>query len=728
MEEYLEAIRPYYNAFKQHNMVMPTRSRLTQKVLAQDCGIRQADLTAIFQYLDDPTPNRKRPRTNVLFKFFTKLSQKWRINEESGLLEKIGKDDPLDDTGQVMGGLPITIHENYTAANVASAAKEPGNEVWVINTYLASMLQGGEAAVDDENTLENWLVKQNKKVKLLLLRTDGKAMRLRTQTNLKKSGQDLANAIISSMRSLLQLQKEVGPEKLEIRLMDEIPGLAAVIFDQRLFYGIHWANGHTEGGPTFEISNPKHFAFVRIKQHFSAIWDNEQRSEPLTQELLGRIEHALTVVRAGLKYLQGTWNVQLHNLESVYSGSGPAPAMEVTGKVSCFTMEITKPEHSIYLNATLHLPNRERPITANLITERLGDRDYAHVRFSDFNRLSIHLSFQCKQDNYPDPLLGFFTMASGSDNCAGSIVLQKVANSSPVSEGEQAIPSTISRILAFQDGSYLSAERIRKEMDAFEGGFPFQGTYKVYSYGGRQGAGKCIKVNWLQINAFGEALYTNQHYKPITGRATRIEPNLHIVFTTFTPQKRRNYLIISVKNALPEKGRFYSGVHLGVSWVDHMPNGKRVVLEYVPGSLDFKKLSAEIIPLHSERYKKLPESLRRLLSGRVKNLLGFLRTKGNIFTLKELDDEWEGSIHLSEVFYDSAIRQFLENDPDNTIEMLFRAVNHGFNDLERFEKDAYALDPNRLAVIQKSGDYLKIKRIIAGAEENTVDGMDKITP
>lgn len=282
---------------------------------------------------------------------------------------------------------------------------------------------------------------------------------------------------------------------------------------------------------------------------------------------------------------------------------------------------------------------------------------------------------------------------------------------------DTSLPTYFRRLLSFRDGSYFSLARVQATRDRFRQGLDFAGTYRIYSYGGKKGGPKGIKINWLHIDDAGIARYKNQRFTKgdeLTGRATYIAPNLHIMSTYYRKgvAERRGYLIAKVANNYPEKGRFYGAVNLGVSFEsDQIPNGKRFILEYVE-DVNFEEMEHNFLPVHSLEYKKLPEPIRGLLSGRIKNPNGFLRKNGLISDIHDLEREWEASIKLGLVFYDSAVQHVRRGEYDDAMDMLSRAVYHGLDNLINFEEEVAEFDNNGLKVMQNMKDYQKIRDIL----------------
>ncbi|GAB4489257.1 MAG: hypothetical protein OHK0019_06590 [Saprospiraceae bacterium] len=711
-EPTLERIRPYYEAYRRSKLEKIT----TQKDLAESADLREADFSAVFGFLKrngrdkegNPLPE---PRPIQIKKVFDCLYDHWEI-DNNYLVKKGSKARAVVPAMSFKNESPLTIHRNYYEAKIGAAVKNDGPEVWLLNTYVASEMLEIEASESDERTIKNWLFKQNKKVKILILRPDGKGMMLRTKSQLNINGSELANLLLRQLSDLLGYQKRLPEGQLEIKLMDEIPGVAAVILENCLFYGHHYSYGHTESSSWFEITDPSHFSYQDIKKHFEAIWNDDTRSFVLNEEILADVTRALNIVRRELDFLVNSkWRVHLHDLSDVIKGEKEAPYGATTGNIIHWQLEITKPERGVYLRAQLTVPGLSKPLKANVVSEKIGERNYAHIRFPEFGRISIHLSFHGTQEEIQKGLLlGHFVISSGSDSCSGYIILQRALS---FEETAPALPVYLHRILTFRDSSYYSLARTRSEMMKFKS-FPHAGTYKVYSYGGKKGGSKNIKINWLHIDEFGVARYKNQNFTDLIGRVTHIMHNLHIVFTHFRDKEaqRRSYMIISVHSLEPEEGRYYCAVHLGVSWDKHMPTGKRFIMEYF-GKDGFEDAQPAIISLHSPEYKAIkPKELRYLLSGRVKNLLGFLREEGQIFDAEDIKNEWKGSICMNEVFYDSAVQNARRGKYDQAAKMILRAVNHGRDRIDDFEQEVNAFAPEAMAKIKSEEDYKKVQEIL----------------
>lgn len=708
----VHSLYDYVTAFKNQKKTLS----LKQKELAEKWSRTGPQLSTLFSIVEmlgaSGDINSDEKNKHELNRILVKFKETFSFNPD-GTLELIGG----------IPSNPIIIHKNYEEAEIGKHVFKAGTEVCLINTFLAYDLVHKDADETSIKTLKNWLKVQNKKVRVIVLRPDGKGMMLRAKSSLGSNGAALVNDLIQQLESLLELQTEL-PNQLEVRLVDEIPGVSGVILENKAFFGLHLAFGHTEQSTWHEITSTEHYSYKNLKKHFDELWKPD-RSMPLTADEIDHLKRALNIARGDLGFLTANpWKVYLHEMTMVIKGNRAAPFADTTGEVSIWDLKLTKPDRGIYLIAELKTSASEQPLKAKLITEKLGNSDYAHCRFTVFERFSIHLTFNCRlEDQAIHPLklmLGYYVISAGADACSGYIALQHTSDNLDVNEEPTEVVNYLNRLLTFRDSSYFSLHRTRSEMTRFSG-MPHKGTYKVYSYGGKRDGGKCIKVNWLKIDEIGVATYKNQRFpKGLIGRATLIDGKLHIVFNnTNTNKQRRSYLIISVPELPVPRDTYYSAVHLGVSEDPSMPIGKRFILEYLE-NVDFEGSAPFPIALHSDDYKKLKDELKKLLSGRVKNLLGFLRKEGNIKDYIDIKAEWEESIQMSEVFYESALWKARKRedglvDPNavkDAADMILRAVNHGFDQMTKFDDEIARMNPAILKQIQETKYYKTIQDIL----------------
>jgi hypothetical protein len=683
----------YFKAFECSNKRPKAQGRITQKEIAGSGNIREADVSDVFKFLREK--NQKEPKPIQIHNVGQCLKDYWEIDGQ-GFLIRNTVAPPAIKAGKPSAALnpSVKTYKDYRSAKIGEAVRDSGNMILIINTYLSNYIHNQEAGEGDPGTISNWL-RQGKKIKILLLHPEQHAMQLRAKS-LDTKGSDLANRLMNGLTDLLEYKKRF-PEQLEVRLMDEIPGVSAVILENKVFYGLHLSFGHTETIPHIEVPvGTDCKTYDNILRHFNTIWNIPDRAKPLDEDLLKNAKKALHGVCNLQDALIGTWDVYLHDLSDVLKGNGAAPFDSVIGPIIHWSLQITEPEKGVFLQSKLTL-SEEKTFEARLLIGHLDGEDYAHIRYTNFQNLTIHFSIRCRPDRNGEPLLGYFLLNTGSDSCSGYVVLIK---NKEISSDLSELPIYFRRLLTFRDGSYFSLARVQATRDKFKGGLDFAGTYRVYSYGGKKGGPKGIKINWLHIDDAGIARYKNQRFTKgdeLIGRATYIQPNLHIMSTYFRKgvAERRGYLIAKVANNYPQKGRFYGAVHLGVSFEsDQIPNGKRFILEYVT------------------EYKKLPAPIRGLLSGRVKNLNGFLRSNGLIGDMVDLEKEWEESIKLGLVFYDSAVQHVRRGEYDDAMDMLSRAVYHGLDNLINFEEEIKEFDAKGLEIIQNMKDYNKIRNIL----------------
>ena len=159
---------------------------------------------------------------------------------------------------------------------------------------------------------------------------------------------------------------------------------------------------------------------------------------------------------------------------------------------------------------------------------------------------------------------------------------------------------------------------------------------------------------------------------------------------------------------------YYAGVFCSLTWKEEIPLAKRIILEHLGDEVKFEDLSPELIPLFSSKYNKISKGIRRLLSGRIKNLIGFFREKGALFNAGNFKKEWSHSLNLGEVFFDySRFCWGVEENPKDKIElaldMLGRAVLHGYEHIDLF---IASVPPELVDTVTNHAKYRYIMRML----------------
>lgn len=219
---------------------------------------------------------------------------------------------------------------------------------------------------------------------------------------------------------------------------------------------------------------------------------------------------------------------------------------------------------------------------------------------------------------------------------------------------------------------------------------PYAGLYKVYSYSSRMSSRrKCIAVGILEIHPNYAVNYKKEAGKEeARGRAEMNYTNL-IIHLRDVSLNRYGAFFITTKDYLPrgQERYIFSGVFGGFARLKNNGVASRLVLEPVKGEgLSYESLEPERIDLYSSQYHQIDPVIRQVLSGRLKNLIGFMK-EANTFAKNHLQKDIKEDIPLGEVFFQSALYEAQQKEVEKSLKMIRRAVRYSFEDLDRFERE-----------------------------------------
>ena len=279
-----------------------------------------------------------------------------------------------------------------------------------------------------------------------------------------------------------------------------------------------------------------------------------------------------------------------------------------------------------------------------------------------------------------------------------------------------------------------SRSRLESPVDFFRGiienkeyqNCPYAGIYKVYSYGtSRSNKIKGIAIGYLQILPDYEVFYKKEAGSELArGRAEINRDNL-IIHLRDTRINRYGAFFITTKGMYPKDraGIIYSGIFGGFARYNQNAVGSRLILEFITDNHDpFDSLKPVRIWSNEKKYQEIPQNIRQVLSGRIRNLIGFLR-EPNTFNQGALQKEIDNEINFGEVFYQAAYVEAKEGNIQKSVKMIRRAVFHGFRDIHLFENSLGELvihelikESDKNNILEDSG-YLQIKEIVLGLSD-----------
>ena len=134
----------------------------------------------------------------------------------------------------------------------------------------------------------------------------------------------------------------------------------------------------------------------------------------------------------------------------------------------------------------------------------------------------------------------------------------------------------------------------------------------------------------------------------------------------------------------------------------------------------YDDLGPERIELYSPQYFDLPEGVRANLTGRMNNLIGFIRKKAissNDDLIKESNDE----IDIGNLLFESACQKAIDKNISGCAKMILRAVRHGFTDLQLFEEKLTEWEKSRIIepyfkeLLIRQDSFIKAKNIASSS-------------
>lgn len=644
------------------------------------------------------------------------LTKYWQASDECvfAYIGELPQEEPIEAT--------VIARERFPQEVIFKALADCKGDIRIIDTY-PSFLRTDQDHPDEINFL-NWTKQSGRKLKLLVLDPTGHGIDLRLNSAINKpllfemTIDTFRRQLVSVFQELLEFSTE-HPELLEVKLMNELPAIHGILMPNRVFFGFHFSHRLSHKASFVEIQGANCLS-TDLGQHFEKIWNESQSSFSLDQILFDKIKRVM-------EQKNHSWDSFVGNWEVYFQDKWQEDRSSPLSKISKADLEIDPPLNNAPMSARLYFwdaqLDRLQKFDGNVRFERLTDSEFAFLVFSNHENVSIRLIVRCKLDANNDALLGHWALTNAYDLNTSAIVLKKNSDQGfPAPKFNipfKDVPSEVLNALAFRNQySFSLAEFANKYKATKEGAGleMYEGTYKMYAYVlGRnkdEKLKKGIQLNQIHISSFGFVRYKSIKSTSF-GVASVKDDNLYLTLTDDERDYRVGHFIFYTNDIKIEKDGVYTGIFLGISFRNRLPVARRVVL--VKSDETFEGASPSFIVANSEEYQLLHKGLKKALSGRIKNLIGFLRSSSGIFSLAELYREWEGGkIFEENEFFEFACKYALEEDKEKAILLLDRAVEFGFFDIERFEEKI--VESKICQEILKDAQYKAIKERISNSE------------
>ncbi|MFN0176283.1 MAG: hypothetical protein ACKVU0_16680 [Saprospiraceae bacterium] len=638
------------------------------------------------------------------------LAKYWQVSDEC-VFTYIGLE--MEEPGNKDNGMAL--HPRFPKEEVAKCLAQCQEDIRIIDTYPSFMLDD-EDNPDEINFLD-WANQSGKKVRLLVLNPSGRGIDLRINAAINKPNlfempvTAFRIKLVEVFRNLMVFSKE-NPNLLEVKLMDDLPAFHGIIMPACGYFGFHFSHKLSHKATFIEVKG-KNLLYKDSLQHFEHIWNSPERAFKLDQGSFDKIESALAQKNHVWESLKGRWEVYF---QDKWKEDTSSPV----SKISRAVIEIDPPFNSGPMSARLYFQdadmNRLRLFDGQVRFERLKEGEFAFLVFSDRKYLSIRLIVRCILG---ERLYGHWVLINSQDLNSSACILTKANQHKPVAPAfdipiEKGVISTLAlrNRHSFSLAAFAEVCKTHTSNKKIEN---YEGPYEMYAYGMQsvqQKNGTKLKKG-IQLNCIHIASYGFVRYKSLRTEAKGVasinENNLYLTLTDDDRNYRVGYFIFYTKDRQVKENGVLAGIFLGISLRDQLPVARRIVL--VKSKTEFDDVQPNFIVANSDEYKNLDEGIKKALSGRIKNLIGFLRSNSGIFNLTELFADWKGSkIFEENEFFEFACFYAEKGDKQKAIQLFERAVEFGFYDLEKFE-EAIEKSPVRQEILSDE-DYLSIKRLI----------------
>lgn len=298
---------------------------------------------------------------------------------------------------------------------------------------------------------------------------------------------------------------------------------------------------------------------------------------------------------------------------------------------------------------------------------------------------------------------------------------QKPGVIDPLSEEGRNIPLPLQHLAFKKTGLWAPYD-----LEQIQSIKPYSGIYNMYNYGikivGDQEKWAVI-LSAIEITDFGLVIFKGLGGIQAHGSAQVHNGNLYIELQSTSQTNRIGYFILYVgDNKTIEDGMILTGVYIGITIHDRIPIGKRVILEKT--SKKYEDINPQkFLTLESEQVD-IPERIRKVLAGNLKNVIGFLKKRNKIFNQEGLHDEIESTENLGHRFYEAACFKILkavnqsgdtrlQNAVNEAVKILSKAISHGFTDLDVFKAEVKSMGEKAYQKIIENQEFKLLERIAA---------------
>jgi len=607
----------------------------------------------------------------------------------------------IKQTYQALTELGFAYYDEISFKKLNRLISQAQEEIRIIDTFL-----------------DNWrkirkdlkkAVEQGCKVSILLNEPDFQAI-------VKRSFRisDIGGGIESLRKSINNIRAEVetweNSNLVKIETHDSLPGFNLFAVDNDYFIGLFWHDREAIDGPFMKVTNQGFKKYV--DEHFEAMW--EYAVKPKSQRVIAIGKPLDTRLSPYL----GTWNLycnkvekneESYNLRSMEHGKVVENLIRFEEKSGVVEATFVSSDGRVFEGEAFICRNNDSFLEVQLksVVNNNNIQFYFHIGAGLYNNLiGIYSHLYV---NAPILGAGLSVIVRSKENHSISIENWEPR---PIDKIDEMERKKTLRYLTFPAGSRLEAIQSFEQLKTYNRfNYPSlaEGVYKIYSYQGSEDNpfNRYITESLLYIDEFyqvfhkrcGLAYANDKKYAESRGKVESSKSDSLIISLKSLEHGRIGFFVINFVEERPKLGDYFTGVFSGVGLRNRkVAIGNRVVLRFLGKNKElFDNTEIDRYRINSERFFEIPKEVRRNLTGRTNNMVGFLHTKG-ASSSKALLNEADKGIDMKSVLFDSALQRALTdnvNQIPNSVKAFERALLHGFEPFEAYE--------NKLAEYEKIG-------------------------
>ncbi|MEO0468732.1 MAG: hypothetical protein AAF206_03855 [Bacteroidota bacterium] len=623
----------------------------------------------------------------------------------------------------------IQLLEQISEQDISRKIVQSQEEVWLMDTYIGNWDQLKDAL---KRTVEN----HQTKVKIIISNPFGEFVKLRY------GSLGLPRSIIKAKTKLFELAYDIRQwqheDQVEVRSVEHNLGVTLYRMDEEVFTGLFLFNKISSQNVSIEGSRDRLFKKA-ILRHFEGLWETGEALN--LGEIIDNYDIYNNATETSLRPYIGTWHLYCthqdkhrpsHTLNSASFSNIGKNVLHITEDNYLFHCQL----HSEYLDEYKGKAYLED--NTSFFSCRLENQE---------KNSTIQFIFH-KGSGIGDHLFGlFYTMHAETPILASGVaILQKASNDASASiietnhpNGLEAIPQAFVRYLTHTQITRLDPLYDFQGLQThptFSVNCPYKGLYYVYAYHRRNAV--FITRTVLEITPFYTVRLKRQRNanQLSEGRLDIVNDNQVVISFQNTGTGQMGFFHFTGRKGHRGKEEIISGIFSGLAndGSGFWPVSNRFILEPIKDeNLSFDTIEPDRLRIHSPAYNQLPESVRKALSGRVNNLIGFMQNR-SITSFKRLEDEVEKEINMSEVFFDSACQKALNDRLNECGRMIRRAVEHGLDSIDPFfEKLGFWQEQGLIMdyfipKLTETKDWKKAMELLKGAQSSPPISQSGPTP